>query len=263
MAFVLSMKNTFISISVSDDACEHGPVRRSSSVPKAWKPGDVGDHLGCTQSDESTDDASTFGDQDCSVTTLSDDNADSVKELDLHSAIVPEPGKRTRLKLSAQAYEPSLQEPPPEIHSVLSAVRTALSCCTYVSRVLIKIGSMGSATFIHAVLQDLGPMSVYGACQALSVAQGAFVDATARSQTVYIVGYASQPFVRNHPYGFKVTLSAMSASVQEQVCWDLIQHGFCPRRQTCRWNHPAKPDVLDIHVVAAHAGRTGGLGTPK
>jgi hypothetical protein len=36
---------------------------------------------------------------------------------------------------------------------------------------------------------------------------------------------------------------------RDKMCWDMLRHGHCPRRQLCRWNHPNPTEVIKLKVV--------------
>lgn len=264
MALVIEVKNTFFTIKTPEEPREE---KRSTSLPRSWKHKSDSENKLSDASDSSTvipDDLSLPGDRDVSDTDKTSDEGSPPCELRHMERVSRGGAQKTRLKLSAPAYAPAT-EPiqdamsascelgfdealPPEVHDVILAVKMALCCCTQVSRVFVRSGSMGAATHIHAVLEDFGQMGAYGVCQALGAAQAALMDATARSQNVYMLGHGAQPF-QEHESGFRGTLSIMPTSIQHKACWDVYQHGCCPRRQTCRWSHPSKLDMMEIHVT--------------
>jgi len=258
MAYVISTKNTFIRVSVPEEADEN-KVRRSTSLPRTWKfdaLGDYKEHQGF-QSDASTDDASTNGEheQACSWAMLSDDCTGEGSSDDF-TGLPPwqlrpfrTPETRTRLNVSSRVFEPRAGEMPSGVGNVVHALKLALCSYSQVTRVRVENGSNGFATFVYVTLQNL----VFQACEMLGVAQATLLDATANSQNVYALGYASQPFVRLHDHSIKAVLCAMPVSVQHRACWDSYQYGCCPRPSTCRWSHPAQMDMMDIHVILEQA----------
>jgi len=247
MVYVVSMKKTFISVSEETDNSQ--AVRRSNSLPRTWKFEASDDKEPKTpQSEACTDDVSTIGEQSSSWAMLSDDSMSSddfqgLPPWELRPMVTPE--TRTQLKVSSQVFEPKVEAMPSEISQVIHALKLALCICSQVTRVNVENGSMGFATYMYVTLQSL-------ACQATDmsrVAQKSLLDATASSQNVYVLGYASQPFVRLHGHSFKAVLSAMPVSTQHRVCWDSYQYGCCPRPSTCRWGHPTQMDMMEVHVI--------------
>lgn len=260
MAYVISMQNTFIRVSVPEEA-DGIKVRRTRSLPRTWKfdaLGDCKEPQGSQSDDASTDDASTNGEpeQACSWATMSDDctgegSSDDFTGLapwQLRPMPTPET-TRTRLSVSSRVFEPRAGEIPSGVGNIVHALKLALCSRSQVTRVRVENGSNGFATLIYVTLQNL----LFQACEMLGVAQGALLDATANSQNVYVLGYASQPFVMLHDHGFKAVLCGMPASVQHSSCWDSYQYGGCPRPSTCRWSHPAQMDMTDIHVILEQA----------
>jgi len=247
MVYVVSMKNTFIR--VSEDTDKTHEVCRSNSLPRTWKfeaPEDK--EPSAPRSDISTDDASNNGEQSSSWAMMSDDSMSSddfqgLPPWQLRPLHTPE--SRTQLKVSSQVFEPRAQDMPSEVKQVIQAFNMALCCCSQVTRVRVENGSMGFATYMYVTLQNLA----HQACEMVGFAQRSLLDATASSQSVYLLGYASQPFVRLHGHSFKATLSEMPASIQHRACWDSYQYGCCPRPSTCRWAHPTQLDMMEIHVI--------------
>jgi len=230
-------------------------VRRSTSLPRNLKFDALGDYKEPqgSQSDASTDDASTIGEpeQACSWALMSDDCSGEGSSDDfsgpapwqLRSLRTPE--TRTRLNVCSRVFEPRAGEVPSGVGNVIHALKLVLCSYSQVTRVRVENGSNGFATLIYVTLQNL----VFQMCEMLGASQAALLDATANSQNVYVLGYASQPFERIHDHAFKAVLCAMPLSVQHRACWDSYQYGCCPRPSTCRWSHPAQTDMMDIHVI--------------
>jgi hypothetical protein len=69
----------------------------------------------------------------------------------------------------------------------------------------------------------------------LGLAKSALFSTTSVSDTVYILGYAAQPFV-SKSQGFVAILGDMQDDTQ--ACWDMYSKGKCSRDCVCRWQHP-------------------------
>jgi len=246
MVYDVSMKNTLIRVSEETDKIH--TVCRSNSLPHTVEAAPEDKEPTSPQSDGSTDDASTSGSQSGSWAMLSDESMSSddfqgPPPWQLRPMHTPE--TRTQLKVSSQVFEPRAEEMSPQVGQVIHALKMALCCCSQVTRVRIENGSMGFATYMYVTLQNLA----HHACEMFGVAQQSLLDASATSQNIYVLGYASQPFVRLHGYSFKAILSAMPVSLHDRVCWDSYQYGCCPRPSTCRWSHPTQMDMTEVHVI--------------
>lgn len=81
-----------------------------------------------------------------------------------------------------------------------------------------------------------------------AIAKASLLEAAARSQRVYVLGYEATPFVDDAlDVGFSGTLAI--ASWQDSTCWETFQWGYCPRGCTCRWQHPARHEIQPIRVI--------------
>lgn len=78
----------------------------------------------------------------------------------------------------------------------------------------------------------------------LSVAKSALFSATNNSNSVYILGYASKPFI-SKSQGFLTMLGDMQD--ESAACWDLYSKATCRHECACRWQHPEC--LVPINVV--------------
>lgn len=251
MAFVLEVKNTFFTIKTPEDEAGESKCKRSNSLPRSWK---LQANLENKHGDIS--DSSTVIPDDIS---LPGDHSDIDKTSD-DGIVVSRPdtscagccgAQKTRLKLSARAFEPATEE----LQGVIAAVRLALFENPHTSQVHVQEGGMGAATTIIAEVYFSEWLSTSGACETmiLQPARDALLDATTRSRGVYALGYANQPFENFHDMGFKAKLSVMPTACQDTACWDTYMNGFCPRPSACRWKHPGASDLMEISIVLRDA----------
>lgn len=78
----------------------------------------------------------------------------------------------------------------------------------------------------------------------LTYTKNAFMEASRRSKTVYLMGAGATPFVPTS-HGFVAMLGEMAD--QSQACWDVYMQGCCWREATCRWQHPQC--LMPVNVV--------------
>jgi len=253
MALVLEVKNTFFTIKTPEDDIGDGKCKRSNSLPRSWKPNaDVEDKHGDV-SDSSTvipDDISLPGDRDSSDTDKASDEGVTGKHTH-RSCTGCRATQKTRLKLSARAFEPATDE----LQGVIAAVKLALFENPHTCRVYVQEGGMGSTTTIIAEVYCSEWLNSTGACETmiLQPARDALLDATTQSRGVYVLGYANQPFENFHDLGFKANLSVMPVACQDTACWDVYMNGFCPRPLACRWSHPGASDLMEISILLRDA----------
>lgn len=276
MALYIVVKNTFLDVDESDESGSTcGSTRRSSSVPRTWKPFDGG--LDDVQRGRST---LSIGSTAASEGDLSDGNAATLRDVEapddsatpptppkgalnpaaaeFHMPPAPEapgaraaPGTPSRLNPEARAFQPAPPQLPPEISSVVAASRAALLRSPHVTGVKVAEAPLGQATTVVAdVRSTAGPAA---GREALATAKAALLGAAARSQMTYCLGYTAVPFQDLCDSGFKGVIGSVPPSMQDSVCWDTYQKGFCPRRSLCRWYHPMESDLAPIRVILRKA----------
>lgn len=252
MALVLEVKNTFFTIKTPEEVEGESKCKRSNSLPRSWKfmadletkHGDV--------SDSSTvipDDISLPGDHSSDTDKTSDDGIVGGRA---EMSCTPCSGlQKTRLKLSARAFEPATEE----LQDVIAAVKFALFENRHTSRVHVQEGGMGSTTTIIAEVHCSEWLRSTGACETmiLQPARDALLAATTQSRGVYALGYATEPFENFYDLGFKANLSVMPLARQDTACWDTFMTGFCPRPSACRWSHPGASDSMEISILLREA----------
>jgi hypothetical protein len=251
MALVLEVKNTFFTIKTPEEDAGESKTKRCNSLPRSWRlKANLEKHSDV--SDSSTivpDDISLPGDQSSDTDKTSDDGVTGGTIARNCAGCCG--AQKTRLKLSARAFEPATEE----IQSVIAAVKLALFQNPHTSQVHVQEGGMGSTTTIIAEVYCSEWLSNAGACETmiLQPARDALLDATTRSRGVYALGYANEPFENFYDLGFKANLSVMPMACQDTACWDFYMNGFCPRPSTCRWKHPGTSDLMEISVLLREA----------
>jgi len=267
----LIIKNTFLHITEDGSPCSTS-TRRSSSTPPDWRTPTCGQPISEASTPTSAadivsdDEARTSMSSECEVSgelsdcetvlTQADWTAEVVElvppkvTLNLHDHIddvadrckVP-----AQLSGKARAFTPS-GLPLGEAGLIVMALQRALSMGKGVTNVeMSKGGGVGSTiAFIAQTAEGASAGPVIGAAKA------AIFAASALSSTVYLVGYLANPFQDRYEVrctGFKVTLGFVPRALEDSVCWDTIQKGFCPRRSTCRWCHPSESELVKLSVM--------------
>jgi hypothetical protein len=69
----------------------------------------------------------------------------------------------------------------------------------------------------------------------MAMAKNALFDATSKSSTAYIMGYAAKPFISKSSGSVAVVGDMRDES---RACWDFYSKGMCTRGCQCRWEHP-------------------------
>jgi len=162
----------------------------------------------------------------------------------------------TRLNPEARVFEPTpVQQQqqiggglPAEIWAVINSAKLALTASPHVASVKVTEGALGQTTTI--VTEVHSNMGQYGARETLNVVKAALLGAAARSQMTYILGWGAVPF-QDMPgdAGFKGMIGSVPMTMQDSICWDTYQKGYCPRRALCRWCHPLETDLAPLRVI--------------
>jgi len=276
LALHIVIKNTFLDVDESDSAGSPcGSSRRSSSVPCAWRPGysfDKGrcQRLGSTQSLASTaasdegasdgqaaplNDVETQDDMPTKKVSLNPEAAEFQMPVSYEAQAPPKPSSTSGIRLNpeARAFEPMPATPtspglPAEISTVINSAKHALMASPHIVNVKVTEGALGQNTTIVAeVNSSAGP---YGSRETLNSAKAALLNAAARSQMTYVIGWGTVPFQDlGGDSGFKGLIGSVPMTMQDSVCWDTFQKGYCPRRTLCRWCHPLETDVAPFRVI--------------
>lgn len=290
MSISITVKNTFLDVKKFDSEPHH-TVRRSSSVPRTFKLGDYQSKT-CTDaflSDDSTNasekgvpdlptssswasdteedlhdlcsnctDDDDFWDQcaECSSehsygASLQTDDQKSRGKLTLSlSDMVTAESEKVRLKLRPQAVPfKSARAPPAEVAAVIAAAVEVLASGKDILDVQVRDGGMGATTTIMAKTsgdeKDAGLL--------FSLVKDALLNAAEQSENTYVVGYGNQPFNNLDTLSFSASLCCVPAAHRNTACWCMYEKGFCPRRSTCRWDHPAEIDMMRIIFMVKKA----------
>lgn len=156
------------------------------------------------------------------------------------------PAKGQALHGSARPFVPSGQVS--EMHSLLLSVKQALAPVQGVAAVDVTIGPVGTLSTISIRLQASFARRTQ-TDGVIAIAKSTLFELAASSESVYVVGYDSQkPFEEDaHGFGFYATMATMPSECT--ACWDLYQHGCCPRRKTCKWQHPGRNELQPVRIV--------------
>jgi len=131
-----------------------------------------------------------------------------------------------------------------DVHAVIASAQEAMLLNDHVKRVSLTPGPMGGATGLVAEVRG----GVDKGSSALTAAKAALLAAAEKSETVYVMGYAANPFRDDGDTGFQCCMGHLPTSLRGNGCWDNVQKGFCPRRSSCRWCHFDGPDLLTVVV---------------
>jgi len=128
---------------------------------------------------------------------------------------------------------------------VLGAAAQILDSTPDVLGTTVSTGTAGTlATLSIRIVQKSHEDSI----RVVAIAKAVLLEAAARSQCVYVLGYEAVPFVDNaEGTGFSGTLVIASG---QRCCWDTYQNGLCRRGQKCKWRHPGRHEIQPIQVVA-------------
>jgi len=154
---------------------------------------------------------------------------------------------QTRLSANAPAFAPAVAATNEEIYTLIESVREVLQASPDVLSVKASDVVMGGTTTVLAEVRSSCPGAAI-AQQTLSLLKTVLLDTASESTSTYILGYRSQPF-QDADCGFKATVGCVSALQEHSVCWDVYEHGYCARRNCCRWCHPLASDLTQLVVT--------------
>lgn len=128
-----------------------------------------------------------------------------------------------------------------QVADLAMAVTSTLRSCSYADQVKSFVDPDRQGWKIEVTTkEELSQHKEYLAALAKNVLFNGSNDST----TLYIMGYAVNPFITKMD-GFVTVLGGMQD--ESQACWDLYSKGVCSRDCECRWEHPAC--LMPINVV--------------
>jgi hypothetical protein len=277
MSAGLIVKNTFIDVA-EDDTCAV-QSRRSSSLPRSWKPPNpdtfvcrpcLSDACGASDDQASTVDTDyeLTTDYDYETRTDSDENeqasagscssdCDGVEKVALSLCdVIAEPPRTalrapssTKLSTQARLFQPTM---PAGMKAVLMAVQASLGAHSKIMNVQMSDARLGDSltilgTYARKTLRSREVVKL------LAVMKMVLLDAAASSEETYVMGHKNNPFksMKKVPRkaGFSCQLGSVSAAQHDSTCWETYHSGFCPRKATCRWCHPLNTDLVNVTVM--------------
>lgn len=282
MAVALITKNTFLDVASSYEEVTPTEKRRSSSLPPSFKPVREESHIvapkcrPCWADLSADDDAST----DCDLLTEYEydyerspagyevpsggvSSADSDGTTSETGRVTPEPeGQKvvtlhlcdtiehekprlTKLSAKARLFEPSM---PRDMRTVLTLVHAFLCNHPKILSAQMSEAKLGGTTTIVASYAQ-GSLPAFGHFKILEMLKKEVLDAAAKSENTYVLGYMAQPFAAFGNNGFSGKLGTVAPAHNNTTCWDTYKKGFCPRRSICRWCHPGETDVMNLVVM--------------
>jgi len=163
------------------------------------------------------------------------------------SALTPGPAAAVQqLDGKASLFVPSCKKTS-EVHTLLASVKQALVCAPGVASVDVKLGPAGTLTTISIKVDSSTPKSV-----AMAASKSALLESAANSQSVYVLGYEADPFQEDASgSGFATALATMPTAWECTACWDTYSIGVCPRRKTCKWQHPGRNELQPVRVIVS------------
>lgn len=153
---------------------------------------------------------------------------------------------RTRLSTQANAFRPRIHETMfmAQLEVLVAAVQAALIESGCVNSVEVSRLPQGWSMTVL-----MRPERFHCKSWVLNRAKEALLQASNVSDSVYVLGYDSQPFAES-PLGFAAVLAGMRD--QANACWGMYSKGRCHRGINCHWEHPSGRWSLNVIVKPEH-----------
>jgi hypothetical protein len=169
----------------------------------------------------------------------------AIAEVPSQVAQVPAPPQSTSSKLASTAkpFVPTSCGPS-EIQSSLTLVAQQVKSAHGVMDVDVNLGLAGTLATITVTTLMLDKSAV------TTASKSALLEVAERSKSTYVLGYETTPFQDNPDgSGFFCTFASMPVAWECSACWDTYTMGFCPRKRTCKWQHPGRTELQPVRVV--------------
>jgi hypothetical protein len=283
----ITVKNTFIDVKKKVEA----PLRRSNSVPRAFKLGTyVENQLPCREkklafsayvsvvdADESTnasekDFPDRWCDQDpsdcCSDCTDDGDalyqGVESLSELSLEKLAPPETGKcKVKLSLDDMVNEQSRRRLRSQARPFTSSRTPPGEVVKMVANAVEVLMTSKDIVDVHVHDGGMGGTTMIMAQSScakpdpqwtFSLVKDALLNTAEQSESTYVLGYGARPFNNLDALSFSANIAHVPAAHRETACWDHYEKGFCSSYSSCRWSHPSEIDMMRIVVMIKKQG---------
>lgn len=173
---------------------------------------------------------------------------------------------RTKLKSKAPAFHPMQADPNCQSKLDIAANNLYLS--------LVSCGQMSSAE-LQKGRQGISPASISIQVQessssfskfsngyrAVLHAQKVLDEITTQMDNVKLL--SNKVREEGDGYSLEAAMACLPSGADSQVCWDLLNKGWCPRRGKCNWYHPQENDIGRINLRIKCTGYRLGISKKK
>jgi len=90
--------------------------------------------------------------------------------------------------------------------------------------------------------------------EVLELAHHALLDASSKSNCVFVMGFCAQKPFNMCPLGFEATLGVMESAIS--ACWHIFKKGFCRHGDDCRKQHPSCKMSIRVLVETCELNST-------
>jgi len=152
---------------------------------------------------------------------------------------------RTKLKSEAPSFQP-LRPTDTRMNAIVSAAHLVLVSCVPPHSLRLEQKYTRDATTSIIVDLDDAPASTLPAHDILQLAKQALDSVVNRVGSATLL--SSRIRKQACGYNLQATVACWPQGCEENICWDLLTAGSCPRRKRCRWHHPQAENTMRINV---------------
>lgn len=175
--------------------------------------------------------------------------------------------------VNAQASHPQLKEEGSQdkpvntrANALVNAVHSAVLSCGRAQQVTIDRdfqGSDGKPTMLISAEVEDGLHASSRSYDVVHVAKQALDAAVAQTKTVKFVSARVQK--EDSSYSLRSSIACVPEGVQDRLCWDMFQKGYCNRGMQCRWTHlkNTQCDIVRVKVSVKRAGETSDISSEE
>lgn len=117
------------------------------------------------------------------------------------------------------------------------------------------VGCTGRPFAVISAELHSGPERSSRAYDTMQLTRQALDAVVARIQGVSLLSSRIQK--DEHGYSMRSSMADFSKCNQDNICWDFVRMGYCPRHGHCRWYHPQDWDTARIKVVIRYKKEAG------
>jgi hypothetical protein len=153
---------------------------------------------------------------------------------------------RTKLSSTSRSFQP-MHPTETRMNAIVSAAHLLLVSCVPGQCLKVEQELTGKATTSFIIDLKRDSTSASTAEDIVQLVKKALDDVVKRVGLATVLN--AKVCKNNSGCNLYSTIVCWPQGLEENMCWDLLNTGSCPRRKKCRWHHPQPSEKMRINVL--------------